>query len=77
LPGSFRIHTEVDKIDDKLDVIAFETPEKRVVVVVLNRSADRSFNLTLSIMGHPDKQLDLMSNQKSIQTIIWEKTGHM
>jgi O-glycosyl hydrolase len=71
LPDSFRIDLEVDKPDDQLEVIGFETPKNQIVVVLLNRSPDRTFNLSISIENQHNKQLEIELESKSIKTVIW------
>lgn len=73
LPDSTRIEIEADKTDSQLETVAFETTEQNFVVVLLNKSPDRNFNLTVSIAERPNKQLNVQLEAKSIKTLIWKK----
>jgi O-glycosyl hydrolase len=73
LPDSVRVESKADKSDNQLEIIAFETNEQNLVVVLLNKDSSRTFNLTLSVAHKLNKQLDIQLGPKSIKTIIWRK----
>uniref|UniRef100_A0A0N5B0T6 Glucosylceramidase n=1 Tax=Syphacia muris TaxID=451379 RepID=A0A0N5B0T6_9BILA len=69
-PGSVRIHTLVRNASDDIQSVAFITPSKQKVLVVLNQ-ANKQYRPKIDDMSIRGKSLKILLEPYSLTTVIW------
>jgi hypothetical protein len=58
-----------------IETVAFETPDSKIVLVILNTDELQTLNLSIGEYEFPDHFLCVKIEPKSIKTVIWNKIG--
>ncbi|KAI6190304.1 O-Glycosyl hydrolase family 30 [Aphelenchoides bicaudatus] len=78
VPDSVRIKsTDTKYLPDELDSVAFKTPDGNLVLVVLNKDDQKTFELAIGEEQVTNQFIHLTLEPKSIKTVIWKRKSQI